>query len=971
MTVFDQYRDTPYQIQNEGEQITVNFKRLSETTGEITWSLPNSTGGCSTPLVYSGALITIDDTPVSVEKFPNDYVRYKPDPSADPNTHLGDRLSTALVVGFIEDPLINTLTVVDLLPNKPYFVTVHALSNVLTYHTAGVHSYSAPYLSTKTKDVSAYQLLQIGQPTIGVNPSQTTGINPANNYTITFYLDNNKPYELTIPGALIQTYEQFVNYLNMQGSLVKNPLISPTIPNINHLWFNASTNVLSQWNGLSYSSIPIIISDTQPNIQQTGDLWYKPSTKILYTASVVASIVTWTPTPYIVYPIDPRNITCGYLWSNGTDMFKYDGNAWMQRPLYIQIQDPTTYQNVPCGTYWYNQDDGVLYKWDDCKKWIATLAQLSDNFPNHPNLNHLWFNDSTNELKRYDGSSYQPMIVTISNNQPTIANGTYWYNPHLMELKLKTSGGFVIQQFLLWHQDPLTPTAGTLWWESVNDVLYTWDDYLDDWVPVTNFIQSVNDPSIQPIIEIDSYWTVDGVIFKHWDGSEWVIVNVVNSLVDPHNLPNNTIWYVNGVFNKLTTGVWVEQIVLFKEEDPSSPLLNDYWYNSLTNLVMQFNGFTYVSVPFSTNSLVPLINYEYFDSTLNKLRKWNGSQWVDGIPSFSASFFNNNQYIRLITHTTGSTAKVQIGPDASYMTGTGVLNYQVPDITLFNEFIPPIVPIKPVSGKDGLTGNTLPTELGVGTDGSTDERRELIDSLRHQLGYPTIEVELTKQQFNYAIDTALESFRKRSSMAFKRGFLMIDFEPHVQKYQLTDKTKGYNKIVEVVEIHRLTTAYLSNTTGQGAYGQIFLQNLYRSGSFDLLSFHLVSQYLETMEAMFASKIMFNWNNDNRTLQIYKDLHKAERALMEVVVMRTEQDMMRDMYLKSWIEKRALVECRLMLFEIRGKYNSLPGSGGGVSLNGAEQAARADLELAELYQQIDDYIVNDPETWGMSSSFVLG
>jgi hypothetical protein len=93
--------------------------------------------------------------------------------------------------------------------------------------------------------------------------------------------------------------------------------------------------------------------------------------------------------------------------------------------------------------------------------------------------------------------------------------------------------------------------------------------------------------------------------------------------------------------------------------------------------------------------------------------------------------------------------------------------------------------------------------------------------------------------------------------------------------------------------------------------------------------------------------------------------------MEVVVERTEQQMIKDRYLKGWIEKYATMQCRLILSEIRGKYASLPGAGGGVALNAGELSARADSELMNLYEQLDDYLANNPEDYGMGSTFILG
>ena len=98
--------------------------------------------------------------------------------------------------------------------------------------------------------------------------------------------------------------------------------------------------------------------------------------------------------------------------------------------------------------------------------------------------------------------------------------------------------------------------------------------------------------------------------------------------------------------------------------------------------------------------------------------------------------------------------------------------------------------------------------------------------------------------------------------------------------------------------------------------------------------------------------------------------KPERVLVSVSMERTEQDLFKDRYLRQWIQGYAKAQCRYMLAEIRGKYASLPGAGGGVSLNAAEMAAKADMEMATLLQDIDDFIVTNPEDYS-GSTVLLG
>ena len=143
------------------------------------------------------------------------------------------------------------------------------------------------------------------------------------------------------------------------------------------------------------------------------------------------------------------------------------------------------------------------------------------------------------------------------------------------------------------------------------------------------------------------------------------------------------------------------------------------------------------------------------------------------------------------------------------------------------------------------------------------------------------------------------------------------------------------------------------------------------GTFDLSSFYLVSQYVEQLEHLFSTRLTFSWDEDSRELDVYNSFARPERILMEATIERTEQSLFKNRWTKSWIERYALAEARIMLAEIRGKYASLPGAGGGVSLNASDLYARADLDRQELLQQLDDYVAQDIENYGMGVHLTIG
>lgn len=968
MSSFDQFHDTPKQIINEGEQITVSLKRTN-STGIVSWNIPKSTGGCDSLSIYNGALITIDTTPTAIEKFPIDGRKYVADPTANPELHLGDKIGTALVVGYV-DNTTTQLTVSDLNTEIPYYISLHAISNVQTYHQSGVHSYSLPITGLKTPNTSAFHKIRVGGSGVGVSLSDPTNLDPTKTYDLPIITDYDKKYALTFDAATIQTYGALIDQINLQAMLIDAPLQSPIIPNSGMYYYIANTYECFLWNGTQLIPKKVLVKDSAPSIIVANQYWYNPETKTLYVSN---SLGIWTPVSFITRSTDPLDIDCGYYWykTNENKLYLWNGTVWLDTTLLIQTTDPILQFKLDCNSYWFDENKSELYKLSKCcSKWVNVLAMYSPTNPHTPTINDLWFDDKDQQLFKWDGVNYIGQVVLINETLPSnLLPGQYWYKPSTMILVERIDLATTIEvDYLIWDSNPTIPVVGSLWWNSTNDTLHQWDGLTDTWIQIEHFYIDNQDP-LTYTLDVGVVWTVDNVVYKKWDGSEWLVIQVTNLNVDPHNMALGTIWFDGVIFKQLISGnVWTNLQLITQEHNPYIPIIDDFWYDSNDDILYRFNGSNWINVNYSPSNLKPGKGYTYFDTTLNKLRTWNGYGWIDGEAKFTARLSDDGQYIILETSLTGSYARIETPYTNNVVAGT----YQqalgsVPAI--FADMIPSAYPLIPVKGGDGLQGNPSYMQTGVGTDGTVDERRDLIDSTRYQLGYPTVEVELTKQQIGLAIDNAFDTLRMRSGMAYKRGFYFLQIVPGQQKYLMTDRKIGYNKITSVLKIHRVTSAFLSNPEGQGVYGQMALQNLYNMGSFDLISYHLVSQYIETMEQLFATNVMFDWNEDIRTLSIFKQFYKPERVLMEVTVERTEQDMLKDRYLKFWIERYTLCQCRIMLAEVRGKYGSLPGSGGGVTLNANELTARADTDMIELLDQIDNYIINNPEEYG--NQFVLG
>lgn len=101
------------------------------------------------------------------------------------------------------------------------------------------------------------------------------------------------------------------------------------------------------------------------------------------------------------------------------------------------------------------------------------------------------------------------------------------------------------------------------------------------------------------------------------------------------------------------------------------------------------------------------------------------------------------------------------------------------------------------------------------------------------------------------------------------------------------------------------------------------------------------------------------------------MRSKERVLLDVMVERTEQDLLVDRYTRPWLIKFATAKAMMILAEVRGKYASLPGAGGGVSLNASDLRGQATEYFEQCTDDIDNFIVNSVEDVGLNSGIMLG
>ena len=1032
MGTFDSPADAPFHIKTEGETITLTFSQGVPVTGQglVEWNIPAPARGCQTEDgrgAYCGMLVLLSQVPLQPRNSPVDGTFYEADPTADADAHAGDTIAEALVVGaFYEGEKLNrgeevttSFIISDLQPNTSYYVAGYAVDCQGRYHTQGVRAYSDLFAGEDEPSLPASQTVVLEG---GVIPTDGTGLTPGLIYEFEVDIDPTFPQgtakrtvKVSVDGSDVSTYEDLVKEINKAIALADNPPQSPVQPNVGRYYWNAADQELSQWDGTTHVPVDAYVEPVDPADPQFGDYWYNADTNELQRWGIPVP-GTWNPIDIVSYLQDPTNLVGGDdFWFNGTQAYNWCDTTWCERDTIISTTDPGEVVTPDdCGVYWYDEENLQLFEWDLKEaRWVERFAIYWNLAPNNIATGTYWF-DTTNDKLFQRGAGWTeipnvnadpppvgPPQLVIDEEEPTLPSpDLHWYNPTTEVLNVYNGTTLVWEEqpLIVWPTDPTDVESCDLWWSSVTDELYKWDVVNNEWDQVSIFYKSPTDPLGPPTLEIGTVWYNPSTMeMFEWAGLEWEAVTFIDFPTDPTQPAVGSAW------RNTTTGEW--QIwdtpnagwnVINPIDSPTDPFSiapGALWFDTTNNALFERVGSAWVNVPFSTQPFTPTKGEKWFDSANNILMEWDGTAWVPATTLATAGIDSNGN-LTLTTNFTGSDSCIMIlVPDGSESgasdgialgtAGHDFYHYSryetVPTATttistdqfLFDFLMPEARIYRQEYGTDGVKAEPAYKQIGVGDDGSPDERREMVDTIRQQLGYPTIEVELTPYQMNKAVDIALRELRLRSSVAYKRGFFFHDVQPRQQHYKLTDETVGFNKVVTVMSAYRMTSAFLSSAHGAGVYGQVVLQHLYNMGTFDLLSYHLVAQYVEQLEHLFATRLTYHWHESDRLLQYYHVFSHPERILLDVTMERTEQELLKDRWTRSWLERWAYAESMKMLSQVRGKYASLPGAGGGIALNAADLMSQHDVLKEQLLAEIDDYVVNDVEDIGLNSTMIIG
>ena len=457
-------------------------------------------------------------------------------------------------------------------------------------------------------------------------------------------------------------------------------------------------------------------------------------------------------------------------------------------------------------------------------------------------------------------------------------------------------------------------------------------------------IPSATSPPISPQVGYVYYDTTLNTL-NCWTGDSWIQTTTESLQSGPVN-PATTgqVYFLNGTqINGFDGSKWIE----LDGSKLSFKLSSGTW--------APMSSFTGVlSLPAS-----PAPGALVWDYSSSGVLFFNGTSWVS--PNASNALMTASTIIPAFT----VPATIETSPFATPTTGRLFYNTATKQLNVWAAGYWK----KANTDQDGTPSSD---KVAIGTNGSYDERIRLINVLKAQLGWPQTCVELKEEQFNIAIDNALDNYRMWSDGAYQPRFFMFKLSSGQQTYFLNSPADKTDRIVGVTKIHRVNTLGIQTNGSDAVWTSGLLANYFSASSIDLLSISLLNNLSDEFERIFAGNLTFQWDEPSRELFITRRISHDEKVVIEALCERTEQEIMVDRWSKQFIQNWALAECKYILGMIRTRFSSgTPGAGGSITQNGDLMIAEAGEEMTELKEACLNNYEFGGHINGGNQSFLIG
>lgn len=226
------------------------------------------------------------------------------------------------------------------------------------------------------------------------------------------------------------------------------------------------------------------------------------------------------------------------------------------------------------------------------------------------------------------------------------------------------------------------------------------------------------------------------------------------------------------------------------------------------------------------------------------------------------------------------------------------------------------------------------------------DRDKLKNYIKMKLGWPIVSIEATDEQFDFAIDEAVEVYSKW--VTYDDAYYALDF-PKIKPISEEDPTGSYDKdqgfklpdcVISISRIHEASSALYSNTgnsmdfllSNSGMYptnpfGGSNINSMYSGGMF--LSVYLWQNYCKMWSQPMGYNWVFNYNERTKFLRLYPDpmvkKNGPRTCVLECKIVRPEEQL----YGEDIVKRLSVALVKQMVGQVRAKFGSsiaFPGGG---------------------------------------------
>lgn len=236
----------------------------------------------------------------------------------------------------------------------------------------------------------------------------------------------------------------------------------------------------------------------------------------------------------------------------------------------------------------------------------------------------------------------------------------------------------------------------------------------------------------------------------------------------------------------------------------------------------------------------------------------------------------------------------------------------------------------------------------------TQLKQEMFTNLKYRLGDGMIDLELDPEHWNAAYNYAIQTYRQRAQNAYEESYLLLEVQANQSTYILPKEvTKVRQAFRRTVGLETGPSASSFDPFSSAILNTYLLNYNYAGG---LATYDLYAGYIELAARMFGGYVIYTFNSVTKEIRFVRDFKgSGEKILLWTDNLKPEIILLQDPQIGVWISSWVLGQAKIMIGEAREKFASIPGPGGGTTLNGTAMKAEGKEMHEKLLEELARYV----------------